>query len=356
MLNNTSRPEKGRVLLVGNFLSKIIKGNKSFSETLADQLEETGWSVIRVSNYLPPAARISDMILTAYNSRHKYQVAHVDVFSGRGFIWAEAVCQVLQWLGKPYFITLRGGRLPEFADRWPKRVRRLLKKAHTVVTPSRHIQSELSNLRSDIQYLSDAVDLRRYSFRLRKNAVPRLCWLRSFHSIYNPTMAVEALTELTAEFPMIQMEMIGPDKGDGSLRAVKDLIGRAGVSERIKIIEGISNIDVPRRIGESDIFLNTTFLESFGVSVMEAAAAGLCIITTNVGELPYLWTEGLDALMVPPNDAAAMAKAARRILTDPRLAEHLSHNARQKALNFSWSSVLPQWEQLLRKVGRLPSA
>lgn len=89
---------------------------------------------------------------------------------------------------------------------------------------------------------------------------------------------------------------------------------------------------------------------------MEAAATGLCIITTDVGELSYLWTDGLDALLVPPDDPTAMAEAVRRVLTTPKLAKHLSQNARQRAVHFDWSLILPQWEVLLRKVSRLCSA
>jgi hypothetical protein len=45
-----------------------------------------------------------------------------------------------------------------------------------------------------------------------------------------------------------------------------------------------------------------------------------------------------------------MSNAVRRILTEAGLAERLSGNARQNALNHDWSVILPQWESLLREV------
>jgi glycosyltransferase involved in cell wall biosynthesis len=76
-------------------------------------------------------------------------------------------------------------------------------------------------------------------------------------------------------------------------------------------------------------------------------ACGLCVVSTNVGGIPYLLEHEHDALLVPPDDAEAMAAAVTRLLTEPGLAERLSHNARQKAEQFDWSVILPQLENIL---------
>ena len=93
--------------------------------------------------------------------------------------------------------------------------------------------------------------------------------------------------------------------------------------------------------------MNTTRFESFGVSVLEAAAAGMCIVSTNVGELSYLWEHGKEALLVPPSDPQAMASAVRRLLTEPGLCQLLSKAAHDKAQTFDWAAVMPRWESLL---------
>lgn len=85
---------------------------------------------------------------------------------------------------------------------------------------------------------------------------------------------------------------------------------------------------------------------------MEAMACGLCVVSTNVGGIPYLLEHETDALLVPPNDPEAMAAAVRRILTEPGLAKRLSRNARAKAKQFDWDAILPQWEELLMTVAR----
>jgi hypothetical protein len=82
----------------------------------------------------------------------------------------------------------------------------------------------------------------------------------------------------------------------------------------------------------------------------------LCIVSTNVGGVPYLLDDGNDALLVPPNDAGAMAQAVRRILARSDLAQHLSVQARRNAEQFNWTAVTPQWDRLLRSVAEVGSA
>ena len=341
--------KKRSICLVGNFLSKS-KGTRGISEDLADRLKQDSWKVVVASHYPQRLLRLGDMVWTAWHRRDDYRIAHTDVFSGSAFLWAEVVCGVLRGLEKPYILTLRGGNLPAFAQCWPGRVRRLLTSARAVTTPSLFMQGALSSMRNDIRYLPNALDIGKYHFKLRTNPVPRLCWLRALHEIYNPTLAVKALALLRQDCPMMGLTMIGPDKGDGSLQAVQRLATELDINDNLRIIGPVPKSTVPDYLSKSDIFINTTRYESFGVSVMEAAAMGMCIVSTNVGELPYLWTNEQDILLVPPDDAQAMAAAVRRVLTEPGLAERLSGNARQKAQQFDWSVILPQWEQLFAQV------
>ncbi len=87
------------------------------------------------------------------------------------------------------------------------------------------------------------------------------------------------------------------------------------------------------------------------VSVLEAMGCGLCVVSTNVGGIPYLLEHEKDALLVPPGQADKMAAAVRRILTEPGFAEKLSRNARRKAEQFAWDAVLPKWENILLDLG-----
>jgi glycosyltransferase involved in cell wall biosynthesis len=336
------------VLIAGNFLSKFV-GTRAVCEDLSDRLEGAGWAVVRTSGRRGKVARLADMTSTAWRRRADYDVAQVDVYSGPAFVWAEMVCRVLRAARKPYVLTLHGGNLPNFARRQPRRVARLLSSAHAVTAPSRYLLENMRDYRADLKLLFNALDLSRQSFQERAVARPQLVWVRAFCEIYNPTMAPAVVAELAGEFPDIRLMMVGPDKGDGSLAATQRSAEELGVASRIEFVGRVPSSEVPGQLARGDVFLNTTNFDNTPLSVMEAMAAGLCVVSTDAGGLPYLVRDGHDALLVPVGDTSAMASAVRRILGESDLAVRLSRAAHQTATQFDWGRVLPQWEQLLRE-------
>jgi glycosyltransferase involved in cell wall biosynthesis len=339
------------LLLVGNFLSASL-GTRTVCEDLAMRLAACGWRVQTTSAKPGRIPRAVDMVVTAWSRRRTYDVAQVDVYSGAAFVWAEAVCRVLRAAGKPFVLTLHGGNLPRFASRWPGRVRRLLRSATVVTTPSRYLLEHLTPLRRDLRLVPNALDLGAYTYRLRERPVPRLVWLRSFHHLYDPVLAPAVLARLVPHHPDIRLTMVGGDRGDGSLQATRAEAVRLGVAERVTFTGGVPKADVPQYLNASDIFLNTTTADNAPVSVLEAMACGLCVVSTNVGGIPYLVTDGVDGLLVPPGDPDAMAATVHRVLTEPELARGLSHEARRTAQRFDWSVILAEWQTLLTEAAR----
>lgn len=339
-------PKKPGVFIVGNFLS-ATPGTRGVCEDLALRLEAEGHTVITASDKRGRLELLLDMLMTTWAYRHHYAVAQVDVYSGPAFFWAEAVSRMLQWLGKPYILTLHGGNLPIFARRWPWRVRWLFASAAIVTTPSRYLHEQMKHYRTDLRLLPNPLDLRAYVFRPRAEPQPHLMWLRALHAIYNPSLAADVVARLQPSFSDIHVTMVGPDKGDGSLQALQQCAAALGVQNRITLPGGVPKTAVPHWLQKGDIFLNTTNVDNTPVSVIEAMACGLCVVSTNVGGIPYLLEHERDALLVPPDDAEAMAAAVTRLLTEPGLAERLSRNARQKAEQFDWSVIMPQWENIL---------
>ena len=344
--------KKPGILLVGNFLSSHV-GTRSVCEDLSVHLSGAGWLVVETSHRLGRIPRLLDMLFTTLLRTREYNLAYVEVYSGPSFIWAEFVVGLLRCLHKPVVLVLHGGGLVSFAEKHSTRVVRLLKNAQVVVTPSLFLQAGLKYINSNIRYIPNAIDISLYPFRLRSKPAPKVVWLRAFHAIYHPELAILALSYLAKDFKEIQLTMIGPDKHDGSLDSVIALADKLGIRSHLSIIGSILKTDVPNKLADGDIFLNTTRFESFGVSVLEAAACGLPVVSTNVGELSYLWQDGKNALLVPADDPKEMANAIRRVLSEPGLAESLSGNARQKAEAYDWTHLLPKWENLFLEVNNV---
>ena len=126
--------------MVGAFLSSST-GIRFVCEDLAAGLESRGWPVITTSTVQNGTLRAADMLATTWSKRRRYQVAQLDVYSGRAFLWAEAVAASLSLLRCPYVLTLHDGGLPSFSERHPTRVERLLRSAAAVTSPSPFLRS-----------------------------------------------------------------------------------------------------------------------------------------------------------------------------------------------------------------------
>src|SRR5665647_1866405 len=204
--SNRTRPASGggrpTVLVAGAFLSSST-GIRFVCEDLADGLLARGWPVITNSSVQARVLRLADMLRTTWLKRRNYAVAQVDVYSGTAFVWAEAVAASLGALRCPYVVTLHSGAFPDFAERWPRRVRHLLRSATAVTSPSPFLQRHFAQYRPDITVIRNGLHLDRYQARVVTCARPRLVWIRAFERRYNPLLALQVVERLLDDFPDI---------------------------------------------------------------------------------------------------------------------------------------------------------
>ena len=340
------KKNKPKILMIG---SHLINGNQNAWQDLAQKLIKSGYLITTTSPKTDKLSKWVDMTLTLLKRRKEWELIQIDVFSGPAFLWALTSGAFAHWMTIPLVLTLHGGGLPEFSKKYSFLVQWLLNSADVVTAPSGYLVERMKEYRTDIQLITNAIELHLYKYRHRQQVAPKIVWLRAFHEIYNPTLAVRMAEILKQEGIGFQIRMVGPDKGDGSYQRVLALVEQKGLGGSFTFPGGVKKEKVPEELILGDIFLNTTNVDNTPISLMEAMASGLCIVSTNVGGIPYLLEDGVDALLVPPDDPQAMADAIRRIISEPGLAGRLSANARRKAESFDWSVVLPQWEVLLER-------
>jgi glycosyltransferase involved in cell wall biosynthesis len=337
------------LLIIANCLSSW-DGRRTYAEDFTARLGSAGLKVRRASSLVWKPARLTDMVLSALGARGSFDAAIVDVFSGQAFRWAEATTRAIRVMNRPFIIALRGGNLPQFASVHTVRVRRVFESASAVVSPSSYLRDAFCHWRPDITLIPNAIELSAYPSWVRRAARPHLVWLRSFHTMYNPSMAVGVLARLSNFHPEARLTMYGVDKGDGSLQQCERLAAELRVTARVRFAGVIPKTEVGRALSQADIFLNTTNVDNTPVSVIEAMACGLCVVSTNVGGVPHLVRDDVDAVLVKAGDTEAMAEAVLRILAQPDLCRRLSSAAQSSAQEFGWDSILPMWLDLVSKV------
>lgn len=337
------------ILYIGNFLEQHGM-NPNFNRILIAKFRQH-FEVEFASDKANKVIRLLDMLMKVFRSRTKAEVVVVDVFSTDAFWFAYATTMLCRLLNLPYITILRGGNLSRRLKNSPRTCQAMFSHSAANVSPSVYLQERFRRDGYCVEYIPNFIDLSDYPLKTRDVCRPRLLWVRSFHRIYNPTLAVDILQQLRTKHVDAELCMVGPDK-DGSLNKVRQRADQRGVSDSLTITGRLDKKDWVLLAGDYDIFINTTDFDNHPVSVIEAMALGLPLVSTNVGGLPYLIENGNDGILVPPQDANAFVEAIEGLLQSPGKAMRLAHEARRKVEGFDWNILRDEWLRVLRAAMR----
>ncbi|MGB3775712.1 MAG: glycosyltransferase family 4 protein, partial [Leeuwenhoekiella sp.] len=330
---------------IGNKLAD--KGASPTSiDILGPLLEKEGYEVYYASEKKNKVYRMLDMFTTGIEYRHKIDYVLIDTYSTSNFWYAVMIGMLCKHFQIPYIPLLRGGNLPERLKNRPKASRNLFKNAYFNVAPSTYLQ-EIFKKRGfqNTILIPNSIPLHEYHFKLRESFKPKLLWVRAFAEIYNPLLAIKILEQLIKTYPDATLCMVGADK-DGSLKKCRDYAEKQGIL--VNFTGKLSKKEWLTLAEDHDLFINTTHYDNTPVSVIEAMALGLPVITTSVGGIPYLLRDGKEALLVADNDLDGFIKGVGFLVENPENSKQMATTAREKVEGFDWRFVKQEWHRLLR--------
>jgi phosphatidyl-myo-inositol alpha-mannosyltransferase len=157
--------------------------------------------------------------------------------------------------------------------------------------------------------------------------------------------AVAAFGRLAVDRPELRLIVVG----DGPDRTAIDALP-SDVRDRVSMLGPVPNVDLPPFERACDLYLGTSVGgESFGVVLVEAMAAGLPVVASDIPGYDEVVTDGVEGLLVPSRDPAGVAQAVETILDDPALAARFSAAGRARAATFDWQVVGARIEELYRR-------
>jgi glycosyltransferase involved in cell wall biosynthesis len=139
---------------------------------------------------------------------------------------------------------------------------------------------------------------------------------------------IDSLGLLAQRLPDPHLVVAGDDAGIGNRRRLEQMIKARGLGDRVHLIGRRS--DIADVLAAFDVACLSSDYEGMPLSVMEYMAAGKAIVATRVGGIPEIVDDGVEALLVPRRDPAALASAVERLLNDPALALSLGTAARAR--------------------------
>ena len=302
-----------KIVYIGNNLSKKTKYTPMLL-TLSELLKEEGYAMVVASSKMNKLNRLFDMALTLLKHRKGTDFVLIDTFGATNFYFAVLISQLARVFSLRYIPILRGGNLPVRFEKNPTLTKLIFSNSYVNSTPSDFLKVELEKKGYTATVIPNILKIANYKYQPRKIIRPKLLYVRAFHQIYNPTMAVRVLHLVQQKYPAATLCMIGPGK-DASFQETKDLAVKLGLAKSIQYT-GVLSKDEWHKMSEGyDIFINTTTIDNTPISVMEAMAMGLPVVSTDVGGIPYLLEDKIDAYLVPNNDVIAMTTAIVSIIS-----------------------------------------
>jgi glycosyltransferase involved in cell wall biosynthesis len=140
--------------------------------------------------------------------------------------------------------------------------------------------------------------------------------------------------------------------GDGEADTVRARADELGIGERVQVLGWVQADAKTRELDRANIFVLPSYNEGLPMSVLEAMAAGLPVVTTPVGGIPEAISDGVEGFLVDPGDVAGLAARLEQLAGDPELARRMGRAGRRKVeTTFAASTVLPRIEQIYLDLG-----
>jgi len=318
-------------------------------EKLAPGLEARGYRTLAASSAPSGRRRVQEQVALLLGAGRRADATFVHVYGGRSFAIADLLSTPAARRSAPLIGYLSGGSIPDLARRRPAWVRRVLSRFDLLSAPSPYMARFATDLGLEAIVTPNPIDLGAFPYRRRTRLAPHLLWMRGFHAIYGPEVAVEVLARVREVHPAARLTMAGRDDGE---RAATEAAARArGVADAISFPGFLGPEARLQAIEGHDVFLHTNRLDNTPLSLIEAAAAGLPIVATDVGGVPDLFVDGEQVLLAPSGDAAALAAQVLALLDRPDGGTGLADAAHAVVQQMDLPVVLDRWEATLADLG-----
>lgn len=355
-----------RVLLVGPSLD-ILGGQAVQLQRLLRRLDSdpsiavallpvnprlpAGFAVLQRIKFVRTIVTSIAYIVTLLRTVRRYDVVHAFSASYWSFLLAPLPAMVVGRLfGKAVLLNYRSGEAEDHLTRWRWLAVPAMHLAHEIVVPSGYLVGVFSKFGLHARSIFNFVDVERLQYRERSTLRPVFLSNRNFQSLYNVACTIRAFARIQRELPEARLIVagFGPER-----QSLESLVGSLGL-RHVEFRGRMDPSDMPSLYDEADVYLNSPNIDNMPTSVIEAFAAGLPVVTTNAGGIPFIVSHEKTGLMVGCDDDGALAAAALRLFREPALGPALARAARMECLDrYVWAAVRTEWLKAYQRLSHV---
>ena len=245
-------------------------------------------------------------------------------------------------LHKRVILHYHSGEAERHLDRWGALVHPWLRRVDEIVVPSDYLRRIFAEHGYSARVIRNVIETEHFRYRDRVPLRPRLLSTRNFEPHYRVENTLRAFVALRSRYNEATLTLAGYGSGEERLRQVAARLGPQG----IRFAGRVEPENVPALYEGSDIFVNSSVIDNQPVSILEAFASGLPVVSTGTGDIPAMVGAGERGLLVPPDRPEAMAQAVAALLQEPQRALRIARRARQTIGDYAWASVREAWSEV----------
>jgi len=288
--------------------------------------------------YIPSLRRLANV-----------DVAHIFSASYASFLLAPLPAMaVARAMNKHVVLHYHSGEAGDHLANWGALVHPWLQLAHHIVVPSEYLRNVFAKFGHEARVIPNVVDLSRFVYRERRPLLPRLLSTRNLEPIYRVDVIVRAYARIKPVVPDATLTIAGYGSEESRLQQLVDALKLADV----RFVGKVDPVAMPRLYDHNDIYLNASVVDNQPVSIIEAFAAGMPVISTPTGDIPAMVRHEQTGLLVPPGDPDAMADALIAMLKQPERALDFAKRAHETVGRYTWPAVREAWAEVYQRGGR----
>jgi glycosyltransferase involved in cell wall biosynthesis len=269
-----------------------------------------------------------------------FDVIHIFSASYLSFLLAPTPAIVVaQVFRKRIVLNYHSGEAEDHLRRWPNTSIPMLKQADAIVVPSAYLVRIFAKFNLPAIAIFNVIDFDQLTFRDRGTLRPAFLSNRNFETHYGVDVVLRAFAIIQQRFPNATLRVAG----DGPCREALQQLAAELKLRDVEFLGTVTRARMAELYNEADCFLNGSRIDNQPLSILEAFASGLPVVTTNAGGIPDVVTDGVTALMVEIDDHEALARSAIALLEQPELAQRIVSAAREECKRYTWEAVRTGW-------------
>ncbi|MBI3652050.1 MAG: glycosyltransferase family 4 protein [Acidobacteria bacterium] len=277
----------------------------------------------------------------------RFDVLHVFSASNFSFLLAPAPAVLIGKLyGKRVIVNYHSGEAEAHLRNWRRTALPILRLADRLIVPSGFLVEVFARFGLKAQAIYNTIDLSKFRFHRHHPLRPVMFSNRNFENHYNVACALRAFALVQQQLPEARLIVAG----DGSQRLKLHALAAELKLRNTEFIGAVAPETMAGLYDLADIYVNSSVVDNMPLSILEAFACGLAVVTTNAGGIPFVVENGRNGLVVESGDAQALAAGVLRLLENQDEADRLIMQARQDCQRYTWEVVGHQWVALYEEL------